>query len=70
MVKENAGAVPVVVNTGVGARRPSPSSLQHADAAIVGTWLKHDGVFENQADPDRVHRLMDEVRALRGQLAR
>lgn len=63
-VKENAGAVPVFVNTGV---KPSTAteSLQYADGAIVGTSLKEDGVFENRVDVTRVRQLMDVVRDLR-----
>lgn len=63
-VKAHAGDVPVVVNTGV---RPDTvaESLEHADAAIVGTYLKEDGVFENQVDVARVRELMDVVRGLR-----
>ena len=65
VVKENAGNVPVFVNTGV---RPDTiaESLQHADAAIVGTSFKRDGVFANQVDPARVVELMQVVRGLRG----
>jgi len=64
VVKEHAGGVPVFVNTGV---RPDTiaESLQYADAAIVGTALKHDGVFANRVDPARVAELMDAVRELR-----
>lgn len=63
-VKRNAGAVPVVVNTGV---RPDTvvESLQYADAAIVGTYFKEDGVFENSADASRVAELMSAVKAAR-----
>jgi uncharacterized protein len=64
VVKEHAGDVPVFVNTGV---RPDTvaESLQYADAAIVGTSLKRDGVFANQADATRVAELMGVVRGLR-----
>jgi len=64
IVKEHAGDVPVVVNTGV---RPDTvaESLAYADAAIVGTNLKHDGKFENAVDPARVAELMGVVRTLR-----
>ncbi|MDO8108352.1 BtpA/SgcQ family protein [Isoptericola sp. b441] len=64
VVKENAGAVPVFVNTGV---RPDTvaESLEYADAAIVGTSLKRDGVFENEVDRARVAELMAVVRGLR-----
>lgn len=64
VVKENAGDVPVIVNTGV---RPDTvaESLEYADAAIVGTWFKRDGVFANDAEPARVAELMEVVRGLR-----
>lgn len=64
VVKEHAGDVPVFVNTGV---RPDTvaESLQYADAAIVGTWLKRDGVFANDVDSGRVAELMGVVRELR-----
>lgn len=64
VVKENAGDVPVFVNTGV---RPDTiaESLQYADAAIVGTWFKRDGVFANDVEPARVAELMSVARELR-----
>lgn len=64
VVKENAGSVPVFVNTGV---RPDTvaESFQYADGAIVGTWFKKDGVFANDVDAARVAELMDIVRTLR-----
>jgi len=63
-VKDNAGDVPVIVNTGV---RPdtAAASLAIADAAIVGTWFKKDGRFENDVDQGRVEALMSVVRGLR-----
>jgi len=64
IVKENAGHVPVFVNTGV---RPGTvtESMQFADAAIVGTSFKKDGIFENDVEVARVVELMDVVRELR-----
>lgn len=64
IVKENAGDVPVFVNTGV---RPDTvaESLAHADGAIVGTWFKRDGAFVNDVEPARVAELMGVVRGLR-----
>lgn len=64
VVKENAGDVPVFVNTGV---RPDTvaESLEYADAAIVGTWFKRDGIFANDAESARVAELMGVVRGLR-----
>ncbi len=63
-VKGAAGDVPVIVNTGM---RPDNAAeqLSIADAAIVGTFLKKDGVFENEADSARVQELMAAVKALR-----
>jgi uncharacterized protein len=62
--KAAAGAVPVVANTGVRAERIR-DIFEVADAAIVGTSLKVDGVTWNAVDPDRAGRLMDAARAAR-----
>ena len=48
MVKSAAGEVPVFVNTGVRAENVA-AQLEIADGAIVGTYFKADGVFENRA---------------------
>lgn len=63
-VKDNAGAVPVFVNTGV---RPETiaESMEFADAAIVGTFFKTDGRFENDVDLTRVKDLMSVARDVR-----
>jgi membrane complex biogenesis BtpA family protein len=66
-VKENAGSTPVVVNTGVN-DKTAFELLSIADAAIVGTYFKKDGVFENPTDSERVSRLMTEVQRLRATL--
>ncbi|WP_281355189.1 BtpA/SgcQ family protein [Phytoactinopolyspora limicola] len=63
-VKAAAGTTPVVVNTGVRADNVR-QTLSIADAAVVGTFFKRDGVFENSVDPARVETLMSEVRQLR-----
>ncbi len=64
IVKEHAGDVPVFVNTGV---RPDTiaESLRYADAAIVGTFFKKDGRFENDAESGRVAELMGVVKSVR-----
>ena len=67
IVKQNAGTTPVVVNTGVRAHNVK-EQLSIADAAIVGTFFKKDGIFENSVDEKRVVELMTEVRALRASL--
>lgn len=62
-VKQAAGDTPVVVNTGVRAENVA-SLLQIADAAIIGTFFKRDGKFENQADASRVAELMAQARTV------
>jgi uncharacterized protein len=62
--KAAAGDVPVVANTGVRADRIT-DIFRVADAAIVGTSLKVDGVTWNAVDPERASRLMDAARSAR-----
>ncbi|KWX25039.1 BtpA/SgcQ family protein [Mycolicibacterium wolinskyi] len=64
VVKNAAGAVPVFVNTGVRAHN-APDQLSIADGAIVGTYFKEDGVFENRAVASRVTELMNVVKDFR-----
>lgn len=63
-VKAAAGDVPVVVNTGMKADN-AEEQLSIADAAVVGTFFKKDGVFENEVDESRVRQLMQVVLSLR-----
>jgi hypothetical protein len=63
-VKKAAGDVPVFVNTGVRANN-AQEQLSIADGAVIGTFFKKDGVFENTVDHARVEELMAEVKALR-----
>jgi predicted TIM-barrel enzyme len=57
----------VVANTGVRAERLE-EIFAVADAAIVGTSLKVDGVTWNPVDPPRVERLMEAARGVRAKL--
>jgi uncharacterized protein len=66
-VKENAGEVPVFVNTGMRAET-AERQLAIADGAVVGTALKKDGKFENHPDVDRVTELMAVVKDFRSSL--
>ena len=68
IVKAAAGSVPVFVNTGVRARNVG-EQLAVADGAIVGTYFKKDGVFENRADKTRVEELMAAARSFRETLS-
>jgi predicted TIM-barrel enzyme len=63
-VKGAAGDVPVFVNTGVRANN-AQEQLSVADGAVIGTYFKKDGVFENPADQSRVEELMGVVKAMR-----
>ena len=67
VVKEAAGAVPVFVNTGVRAENVA-LQLGVADGAIVGTYFKAGGVFENPVEKSRVEELMGAAREFRKQL--
>ncbi|RGE20748.1 BtpA/SgcQ family protein [Leucobacter sp. wl10] len=67
IIKENAGDTPVFVNTGVRASNVA-EQLAVADGAVIGTYFKRDGVFENEADLARVQELMGEARAFRDAL--
>ena len=56
------------VNTGVRAENVA-DQLAVADGAIVGTFFKQNGVFENRAERARVTELMDQAKKFREQLA-
>jgi membrane complex biogenesis BtpA family protein len=57
--------VPIVVGSGT-----SPDNLEslwpYADAFIVGSFIKRDGLWSNPPDPARLKRFMDRVTSLRG----
>jgi uncharacterized protein len=52
--------VPILVGSGV-TPETAPELLSVADAVIVGTSLKRDGIVGNRVDPERVRRLVDAV---------
>lgn len=66
-VKEAVAETPVFVNTGVNPGNVR-EQLAIADGAIVGTFLKLDGVFENATDRERTAELMKVVTDLRSTL--
>jgi len=59
-----AVSIPVLVGSGV-----TPDNIAdlwpYADAFIVGSFLKHGGVWSNELDPWRIERLMNAVEKLR-----
>jgi membrane complex biogenesis BtpA family protein len=64
LVKDNAGSVPVLVNTGL-TPASAAAQLAIADGAIVGTAFKFDGEFHNGIDVKRVEELMAAVHSFR-----
>lgn len=64
IVKENAGDTPVFVNTGVRASNVA-EQLAVADGAVIGTFFKREGKFENEVDLARVEELMGEAKRFR-----
>jgi membrane complex biogenesis BtpA family protein len=67
IVKDAAANVPVFVNTGVRADNVG-EQLAIADGAVVGTYFKEDGVFENRVSLPRVREFMAAVRDFRSTL--
>lgn len=65
LVKETVGETVVLANTGVRYENVE-KQLSIADGAVVGTTFKHDGVFENHVDKERVKFFMDKVKSFRG----
>jgi membrane complex biogenesis BtpA family protein len=61
----NASGLPLVVGSGT-----TPENLEAlwpvADAFIVGSYIKRDGLWSNPPDPARLQHFMERVRALRG----
>lgn len=55
---------PLLLGSGTSADNVA-EFLQMADGAIVGSWLKVDGIAENPVDPERVRRYMDAVATVR-----
>jgi uncharacterized protein len=60
----HATTLPVWVGSGVTPDRLGPL-FAHADALIVGSWIKHDGLWSNPLDPARCRELVKAADALR-----
>ncbi|MCB8881071.1 BtpA/SgcQ family protein [Acidisoma cellulosilytica] len=56
--------LPVIVGSGLNPEQV-PTLFQVADGAIIGQWLKKDGVWWNPVDPKRVEQLMSAVAAVK-----
>lgn len=59
-----ASRLPVLVGSGVTPEQVAPL-LRHADALIVGSWIKRDGVWSSPIDPARCRRLAEAFNAAR-----
>jgi hypothetical protein len=66
-VKEIVPDTVVFANTGVRLNNVR-EQLSIADGAVVGTYFKVDGIFENPVDVERVRKFMKEVRSFRSEL--
>lgn len=66
-IKENAGEVPVLANTGVTSDTVE-DILKEVDGAIIGTAFKVDGITWNPVSQERVKKLMQKVSLLRKNL--
>lgn len=55
-VREAVGDTPVLIGSGLDPDN-ARALLEHADGAIVGTWLKEDGDVARPVDPERVAAL-------------
>ncbi|WP_297460426.1 BtpA/SgcQ family protein [Thermococcus sp.] len=56
--------VPVVVGSGTTYEN-LPQLWNHADGFIVGTWIKRDGIVENEVSPERARKLVELAKNLR-----
>lgn len=54
--------LPVLVGSGV-TPESAPTLLRHADALIVGSWIKEDGRWSNPVCPGRANELVRAARA-------
>jgi predicted TIM-barrel enzyme len=60
-------SLPVIIGSGLDPEQV-PALLAVADGAIIGQWLKRDGLWWNPVDPARVARLMTAVSKLRSEV--
>lgn len=65
--KSTSGTTAVFANTGCNPKSIS-SLLEIADGAVVGTYFKVDGRFENLMDAVRVKEFMDVVHTFRARM--
>jgi len=66
-IKENAGEVPVLANTGVTSDTVE-DILKEVDGAIIGTAFKVDGITWNPVSQERVKKLIQKVSLFRKNL--
>ena len=59
-----ASTLPLLVGSGVTPENAA-AMLEHADALIVGSWIKRDGLWSNGIDPARGERMVAAAEAAR-----
>jgi membrane complex biogenesis BtpA family protein len=64
IVKQTAGAIPVVAGSGVDLTNVS-ATLEIADAVIIGTAFKRDNITTNPVDTERVRAIVKVARTVR-----
>lgn len=57
--------LPVLVGSGA-TPESAEDLLQHADAIIVGSWIKQGGAWSNEIDPKRAEKMVEAVGRARG----
>jgi len=60
-----ASRLPILVGSGVEPASVGPL-FKHADALIVGSWIKREGFWANDPDPARCRELITEADRVRG----
>ena len=63
-VRESIPETPLLANTGVTIDSVD-EIFSVTDGCVIGSHLTHNGSTWNSVDPDRVHKFMDKVHAIR-----
>jgi membrane complex biogenesis BtpA family protein len=61
---KNVSSLPVLIGSGIDLRNIA-QYWHHADAFIVGSSLKKEGIWENDVDENKVQEFMDQIKQLR-----
>lgn len=64
LTARRACGIPVLVGSGVRPESVGPL-FEHANALIVGSWIKHEGLWHNPPDPARCREIVSAADAAR-----